>query len=40
VGVANVREMEELMQDLPAWVTPSPGARGFAELAESLLAAR
>ena len=40
VGVANVREMEELMQDLPAWITPSPGARGFAELAESLLAAR
>jgi HAD superfamily hydrolase (TIGR01484 family) len=40
VGVANVREMEELMTKLPAWVTPSPGAHGFAELAESLLAAR
>jgi HAD superfamily hydrolase (TIGR01484 family) len=40
VGVANVREMEELMQDLPAWVTPSAGAAGFAELAEVLLAAR
>ena len=40
VGVANVREMEELMQDLPAWVTPSPGSHGFAELADALLAAR
>jgi HAD superfamily hydrolase (TIGR01484 family) len=40
VGVANVRDMEELMQDLPAWVTPSPGSNGFAELAQSLLAAR
>lgn len=39
VGVANVREMEELMQDLPAWVTPSPGSHGFAELAEALLGA-
>ena len=29
-----------MMQDLPAWVTPSPGSRGFAELAEALLAAR
>jgi hypothetical protein len=40
VGVANVREMAELMQDLPAWVTPSAGSHGFAELAEALLAAR
>jgi HAD superfamily hydrolase (TIGR01484 family) len=40
VGVANVREMEELMQDLPAWVTPSAGSHGFAELAEAILAAR
>ena len=40
VGVANVREMEELMQDLPAWITPSPGSLGFAELARSLLDAR
>jgi len=39
VGVANVREMEELMQDLPAWITPSPGSHGFAELADALLAA-
>ena len=40
VGVANVREMAELMQDLPAWVTPSAGSHGFAELAEALLAGR
>ena len=40
VGVANVREMEELMQDLPAWVTPSAGSHGFAELADAILAAR
>ena len=40
VGVANVRDMEELMRDLPAWVTPSRGSHGFAELADALLAAR
>ena len=40
VGVANVRDMAPLMRSLPAWVTPSPGSQGFAELAESLLAAR
>jgi len=40
VGVANVRDMEELMQDFPAWVTPSPGSLGFAELAEALLEAK
>jgi hypothetical protein len=40
VGVANVRDMEELMTQLPAWVTPSRGSRGFAELADALLAAR
>jgi HAD superfamily hydrolase (TIGR01484 family) len=40
VGVANVREMADLITDFPAWVTPSPGAMGFAELAEALLAVR
>jgi HAD superfamily hydrolase (TIGR01484 family) len=40
VGVANVREMADLITDFPAWVTPSPGAAGFAELAEALLAVR
>ena len=37
VGVANVREMADLMTHLPAWITPSPGGAGFAELAEALL---
>jgi HAD superfamily hydrolase (TIGR01484 family) len=37
VGVANVSEMADLMQDLPAWITPSAGSHGFAELAEALL---
>jgi hypothetical protein len=32
--------MADLMDDLPAWVTPSPGAAGFAELAQALLEAR
>jgi len=40
VGVANVKKMADLMQDLPAWVTPSEGSAGFAELASALLAAR
>jgi HAD superfamily hydrolase (TIGR01484 family) len=40
VGVANVRDMADLMTQLPAYVTPSRGARGFAELAEALLRAR
>jgi HAD superfamily hydrolase (TIGR01484 family) len=40
VGVANVRDMEELMTRLPAWVTPSRGSDGFAELAQALLQAR
>jgi hypothetical protein len=32
--------MEELMTRLPAWVTPSRGSHGFAELAEVLLESR
>ncbi len=40
VGVANVKEWTSMMTTLPAWVTKSAGARGFAELAEALLAAR
>jgi HAD superfamily hydrolase (TIGR01484 family) len=40
VGVANVRDMLPMMTSLPAWITPSRGAQGFAELAEALLAAR
>jgi HAD superfamily hydrolase (TIGR01484 family) len=37
VGVANVRAMADLMTDLPAWITPSAGSHGFAELADALL---
>jgi HAD superfamily hydrolase (TIGR01484 family) len=37
VGVANVRDMAELMQDLPAWVTEGRGSHGFAELVRALL---
>ena len=40
VGVANVREMADLMQSLPRYVAPSRGSAGFAEVAEALLAAR
>ena len=40
VGVANVREMADLMTDLPRYVTPSEGSAGFAELAGAILAAR
>ena len=40
VGVANVREMSDLMSSMPAWVTASRGGEGFAEVAEGLLAAR
>jgi HAD superfamily hydrolase (TIGR01484 family) len=39
-GVANVRDMADLMTVFPAWVTPSRGSAGFAELADALLAAR
>jgi hypothetical protein len=28
------------MTQMPAWVTPSPGAAGFAELAQALIDAR
>jgi HAD superfamily hydrolase (TIGR01484 family) len=40
VGVANVRDMADLMTVLPAWITPSRGSAGFAELAEAILRAR
>jgi len=40
VGVANVREMADLMETLPRYVAPSCGSAGFAEAAEALLAAR
>ena len=40
VGVANILEMADLMTDFPAWITPSAGAAGFAELAEALIPTR
>jgi hypothetical protein len=40
VGVANVRDMADLMTTLPRYVAPSPGSAGFAEIAAALLAAR
>jgi hypothetical protein len=40
IGVANVREMADLMQTLPRYVAPSRGSAGFAQVAEALLAAR
>jgi hypothetical protein len=40
VGVANVLQMADLMQDFPAWITPSAGAAGFAELADALIPTR
>ncbi|HET7032536.1 MAG TPA: HAD-IIB family hydrolase [Casimicrobiaceae bacterium] len=38
VGVANVREFADRIATLPSYVTQSEGGKGFAELAEFLLA--
>jgi HAD superfamily hydrolase (TIGR01484 family) len=40
VGVANVRDFAGLLPAEPAYVTPSRGGAGFAELAEALISAR
>jgi hypothetical protein len=40
VGVANVMAFVERMSALPAYVTPSRGGAGFAELAQLLISAR
>ncbi len=40
VGVANVRDLEDLLPAKPAYVTPSRGGAGFVELADRLLEAR
>lgn len=40
VGVANVLQMADLIRDFPAWITPSAGAAGFAELADALIPTR
>ena len=40
VGVANVMTFSDRMSALPAYVTPSRGGAGFAELAQVLISAR
>lgn len=40
VGVANVIDFRDRIDPMPAWITPSRGGAGFAELARMLLAAR
>ena len=40
VGVANVAAFATRMNALPAYITPSRGGAGFAELAKALIAAR
>jgi hypothetical protein len=40
VGVANVRAVADRLASPPAFVTPSPGGHGFAELVALLLSAR
>ncbi len=40
VGVANVADFADRMSALPAYITPSRGGAGFAELAQTVIAAR
>ena len=40
VGVANVMDFAQRIKALPAYVTPSRGGAGFAELAQALISAR
>ena len=40
VGVANVAAFATRMNALPAYITPSRGGAGFAELAQALINAR
>jgi hydroxymethylpyrimidine pyrophosphatase-like HAD family hydrolase len=40
VGVANVMDFAQRMKALPAYVTPSRGGAGFAELAHALISAK
>lgn len=37
VGVANVKDFQDQMTDLPTWITEQPGGFGFAEMVEQLL---
>jgi hydroxymethylpyrimidine pyrophosphatase-like HAD family hydrolase len=40
VAVANIERFVPQLQVLPAYVTPSPRGRGFAEVADRVLAAQ
>jgi len=40
VGVANIREFEDMLDAKPSWVTEAPGGFGFAELADRILTAK
>ena len=37
IGVANIRELSDLMTDLPRYVTRQRGGEGFAEVVAALL---
>ncbi|MEE8350656.1 MAG: HAD-IIB family hydrolase [Rhodospirillales bacterium] len=39
VGVANIRDFENSLSTLPAYVTPSRGGKGFTEVAQALIGA-
>jgi HAD superfamily hydrolase (TIGR01484 family) len=39
-GVANLLDFADLLEHRPAWITPSRGGAGFAELVDHLLASR
>ena len=40
VGVANIKDFEDVLEARPRWVTEAPGGFGFAELADLILEAR
>ena len=40
VGVANIKDFEDVLEAKPSWVTEAPGGFGFAELADRILDAK
>ena len=40
VGVANIKDFEDVLKAKPRWVTEAPGGFGFAELADLILKAK
>ena len=40
VGVANIKDFEDVLEAKPRWVTEAPGGFGFAELADLILMAK